>query len=71
MNKTIKPAMPTAKNLAVFSLFLCRMAFANAALAFAVAAAVTVAFGMIEILVEKGRLMPLQSNMERDLDIRR
>jgi len=50
MNKTINPAMPAAKNLAVSSLFLCRMTFANAVLSFAAAAAVAVAFGMVEML---------------------
>jgi hypothetical protein len=40
MNKKIMPDIPAAKNLALFSLFVCRRAFDKAALALAFTAAI-------------------------------
>lgn len=47
MNRTIMPAMPAAKNFAVFSLSFWRSTFAKVALALAALVAVSVAFSIV------------------------
>jgi hypothetical protein len=50
MNKTIMPDIPTAKNFALFSLFVCRRAFEIAALAFASASAAALSTALPAII---------------------